>query len=316
MPIGRDPRSVLEDEGVRLHNWSVGDQKTRCPKCSPYRKNKADTSLSVTIFADGRIAYRCHNDGCEWSGWASPDDGNRSGGGNYKRKPPPPPPPPLDPPNIRLKPLGRDALGFFRRRGIPAETLTAFGIGQFRKWMPQVRAEMETIVFPYILNGKLVNRKYRAISDKHFSQDKRARKCLYNGDAARDAAEVVIVEGEMDVLALHAAGFPSAVSLPDGASSKGNAKRLEVLKNSGLLAGDRRFLIAGDADETGKAMRDALIKFIGRGKCAEVSWPTAFGVVCKDAGDALQTHGPETVAACVRAARPCHGRARPGRGSR
>ena len=304
MAIYRDPRARLEDEGVRMANWSAGNRKTACPKCQPFRKNKHDQSLSVTIFGDGRIAYKCHNDGCEWTGWKSPDDGDRSKGGDFKRKPPPPPPPPLDPPNIRLRPLGRDALAFFKRRCIPAATLEAFGIGQFYRWMPQC-GETETIVFPYTLNGRLINRKYRAIHKKAFIQDKRARKSLYNCDACRDAAEVIVVEGEMDVLALHAAGFANAVSLPDGANSKGNAKRLEVLKKSGLLAGDRRFVIAGDSDETGKGLRNDIIDCIGWNRCAEVSWPSAFDVVCKDAGDALQMHGADVVASCVRAARPC-----------
>ena len=43
---------------------------------------------------------------------------------------------------------------------------------------------------------------------------------LYALDDIKDAAEIIIVEGEMDKLSLEAAGFCNATSVPDGAPSQ------------------------------------------------------------------------------------------------
>ena len=43
---------------------------------------------------------------------------------------------------------------------------------------------------------------------------------LYALDDIKDAAEIIIVEGEMDKLSLEVAGFSNATSVPDGAPSQ------------------------------------------------------------------------------------------------
>ena len=309
----RDPRRMMEDEGVRLRDWSPGDdRKTTCPKCSHLRKrkNRRDPCLSVRIFADGRIKARCHNDGCEWRKVVSPDgEGRGSGGRDYRPSKPEPEEPPRPPERIASVPLGPEALELFEARGIGRETIDAFNVRQFSRWMPKPGKVVDTIVFPYYVLGRLVNRKYRHddADGKSFMQEPKARKSLYNVDRARHAEEVIVVEGEMDVMALHEAGLPNAVSLPDGASRKGNRGRLEVLKDSGLLAGDRRFVIAGDRDEAGLGLRRDLAKFVGAERCSAVFWPVNFDVVCKDAGDALRVHGPGVVRECVERAEDCAG---------
>ena len=70
--------------------------------------------------------------------------------------------------------------------------------------------------FPYYRNGELVNVKYRSL-DKEFSQVPKAEKVLFGVDDCRGASEIIIVEGEMDKLALEEAGFRHVVSVPDGA---------------------------------------------------------------------------------------------------
>ena len=307
----RTPRQIMEAEGVRLRNWSPGpDQKTTCPKCSHMRKraNRSDPCLSTRVFADGTIKTQCWNNGCDWKLTASPDGkGGGSGGRDYKPAPPEPEKI-LDPPERQIAPLDADTLEFFDRRGIGKATLDAFGVGLCRRWWPPTRVEENAIVFPYFRLGKLVNRKFRVNGEeggKAFLQEKKARQTLYNEDAAREADEVIIVEGEMDVLALFEAGFENAVSLPNGAGKGANRKRMEALKNSGLLMDGKRFVIAGDRDEAGLALRRELVKFIGRGRCSAVFWPTNFDVVCKDANEVLMLHGPEVVRECIEAAESC-----------
>ena len=70
--------------------------------------------------------------------------------------------------------------------------------------------------FPYYRNGELVNVKYRSL-DKEFSQVPKAEKVLFGVDDCKGASEIIIVEGEMDKLALEEAGFRHVVSVPDGA---------------------------------------------------------------------------------------------------
>ena len=300
----QDARAKVEAEGIRLRNWSRGDYKTLCPNCSEKRKaaNRKDPCLSVTIKSADEIVWMCHN--CDWTGVRTTEGPSGNGTRPPVRQSEERPEPPRKPDRIESLPLDDEAIEMFDRRGIGVETLDAFNVRQFRRWMPQTRREVETIVFPYYSLGKLVNRKYRTF-DKHFIQEAKTLKTLYNVDRAREADEVIIVEGEMDVLSMFEAGYPNAVSLPDGASKGGNRKRLEVLKNSGLLTDNRRFVIAGDRDEPGLALRRELVKFIGRERCSAVFWSTGQDVVCKDANDVLMLHGPEVVRECVEAAESC-----------
>ncbi len=70
--------------------------------------------------------------------------------------------------------------------------------------------------FPYFRNRELVNVKYRSL-DKEFSQVPKAEKVLFGLDDCIGASEIIVVEGEMDKLALEEAGFRHVVSVPDGA---------------------------------------------------------------------------------------------------
>ena len=76
--------------------------------------------------------------------------------------------------------------------------------------------------FPYYKDSQLVNIKYRT-KDKKFRQENGAERTLFNIDAVKGhwestgRKEVIIVEGEMDVLSMFEAGFSYACTLPDGA---------------------------------------------------------------------------------------------------
>ena len=64
--------------------------------------------------------------------------------------------------------------------------------------------------FPYRRGGEIVNVKYRSLS-KRFRQEKQAEKVLYGLDDVVNSPEVIIVEGEMDKLALDQAGIRHVV---------------------------------------------------------------------------------------------------------
>ena len=307
-----DAREKMEQEGVRLRNWSPGSHRTTCPRCSPGRKKKKDECLSVKVDGDDTIAFYCHH--CGWSGRKRPgtdlvqNSARLRGKQRYAKPAPEKPKPPRPARRWRMDALGADALSLFARRGIYQQTLTRFRIGQVTRWMPGCEGRVPAIVFPYFLRGKLVNNKYRAVGHKAFIQDPGTLRTVFNIDAVAAAPEVVIVEGEMDVLAMHQSGVPNAVTLPDGAARNGNEKRMRALKESGLMDRDVTFVIAGDTDEPGMDMRKTLVKALGRERCRAVEWPPdphGEGGPVKDAGDCLRFYNPETVAMRVAAALPC-----------
>jgi twinkle protein len=189
---------------------------------------------------------------------------------------------------------------FFDARRVGARTVQTLGIYAMEKWFPNPLGTSNCIVFPYRLNGEVVNRKYRPHPAKHpMLQEKAALPTLYNFDAMQPE-RVVWVEGEMDVAALLECGVTSAVSLKDGAGGHGD-RRFEALATHATALGKvRKFILAGDMDKPGLELREELARRLGRHLCWTVDWP----IDCKDAGDTLQHYGPDEVTSRIDAATP------------
>lgn len=85
---------------------------------------------------------------------------------------------------------------------------------------PFARQSDPVAAFPYRRGGEIVNVKYRSLS-KRFRQEKQAEKVLYGLDDVMNSSEVIIVEGEMDKLALDQAGIRHVVgpAAPSGFKS-------------------------------------------------------------------------------------------------
>ena len=75
--------------------------------------------------------------------------------------------------------------------------------------LPTPQKEENAIKFNYFAGGELTNIKYRD-GRKNFKLVKGAEKVFYNIDSIVGFEYCVIVEGEMDVLALHASGITNA----------------------------------------------------------------------------------------------------------
>lgn len=187
---------------------------------------------------------------------------------------------------------------WFAKRGISEETMKHFRIYTESHYFHKVSRETPAICTPYVLDGKIVNVKYRSATIKDFSMPEGAEPCWFNLDAVAGKSSVVCVEGEMDVMALYEAGITNVISPPNGCQSVG-----EEVMNSGkhfLLDETVRVILAGDADKPGQEMMDDIARRVGKERCARVIWPDG----CKDANDTLMTHGPQRVAQCVREASP------------
>lgn len=167
------------------------------------------------------------------------------------------------------------------------------------------------LVFPYRLDGKLVNRKYRLTADKQHEMDKGGRLCLWNAEALRSphvlqGASVIVTEGEFDALVAMACGFKATVSVPNGAPAKAiddpvNSNRYSFLWESKAdLEQVAKFVLATDSDEPGRMLAHDLASILGPERCCFVTYPDG----CKDLNEVFLAHGAYGVNEVINEAKP------------
>lgn len=210
--------------------------------------------------------------------------------------------------------LSKAAEKWFIGRGIDPETAIRCGV------YTQGEGLNTVVVYPFLENGVVVNRKYRAYDPetkrfKKLWQDKNPKKTFVNADAIRAAAEagqpLVITEGEQDWLALEEAGYPYVCSVPDGAPSKRNNDPVDqrndlkyefLWNNWDALEAVTTIILAGDDDEPGRNLNHELSRRLGADRCRFIEYPKQehnFGTEdepayrrCKDLNDVLIAFGP------------------------
>ena len=272
-------RNKLLELGLPYHNGNYGSYRDKCPQCSSTRTKQSDPCLSVKIDAEG-IAWNCHH--CGWNGGLSEKINNSM----IKKQQI------IKIPKIINNPsVVNNFKEFWTQRKISEETVKHFDIKEIKKDFRN--GSKWCLAYPYIINGKVVNYKYRTI-EKDFRQEASSRRTLFNVDSIKDSKQIIFVEGEMDVLALHECGIKNVVSLPDGAGKvarfKDDDKRFDALKESAeLLSKATEVIIAVDMDEAGQALTQELAHRFGKDRCSLVDW----GGDCKDANDALVFQGKE-----------------------
>ena len=277
---------TLHEQGIRLNSNQIGNHKTTCPECSHTRKNRKDPCLSVTLDAHGGAVWKCHN--CGWTGSIR---GSTTPQKRLVDRQP-------KPPKLPEQQTRDDKLyGWFAGRGISPKTVDKFGIYKTNMYFGD--GNEPCIAFPYNHRGTLYNIKYRT-ADKKFRQEKDARKQFYMWDDLEldGIKELIIVEGEMDVLSLYECGYRNAISLPDGAPQKAEMrdddKRFQILETLNLEK-LTKVLIAVDMDEAGQALATELEHRLGKDICWRVSWPDSEDTTCKDANETLIMHGSSIV---------------------
>lgn len=288
---------TFADYGIELPYGARGEVKVRCPFCTPHRKpqNQRDKDMRVNI-EEG--VWHCHH--CGESGSL------KSSGKDWRDMPRPSrketwePPKPL--PQVTIPTLWDNAVKWFATRGIPESALLEFGVTAATEFCPVCEGEVGHILFPYFVNGEHINTKHRC-GKKHFRMEKGARRVLYNQDRC-PGDELVIVEGEIDALSCHVAGFPNTVSVPDGApapdATNYHSKFAFLEAAEELFTRARRVIIATDADAPGQKLLEELARRIGPEKCSRVTWPEGM----KDANECLQLAGPDFLRACLEEAEP------------
>ena len=275
------------DFGIEVRQ-AVGECDTTCPQCSGQRKNRKARCLSVNV---DKGTWFCHH--CGWSGGL--------GTGTRQLDPPWQKPTWRSPPPM-VPAIGSAGFDWLASRGISREVAQRNGVCMASVYMPQVEEHVTAVCFPYYRGEIVVNRKYRD-GKKNFRMEAGAERILY-GLNDIEPARCVIVEGEMDKLALEMAGVRSCLSVPDGApaeSAKDYGSKFSFLESDAdRINPVREWVIAVDSDGPGRRLEDELARRLGRERCRRVRWPEG----CKDANDVLREHGAETLAQYIANAEP------------
>ena len=147
------------------------------------------------------------------------------------------------------------------------------------------------------MGDQLINIKYRD-GRKNFKLFKGAEKVFYNINSVIGYEYCVIVEGEMDVLALHEAGVTNVISVPNGATL--NTNNLDYLDSCIDYFDDKdKIILAVDSDAAGQALQSELIRRLGSEVCYLASFED-----CKDANEYLLKYGKEKLSQRISQARP------------
>ncbi len=203
----------------------------------------------------------------------------------------------IKPDKIIVEEPGMKVEDWFKTRGISISTLNDLKVTEGPEWMPQTGKTENVIKFNYFMGGELTNVKYRD-GRKNFKLFKGAEKVFYNIDSIVGYEYCVIVEGEMDVLALHEAGIENAISVPNGATL--NTNNLDYLDSCIDYFEDKdKIILAVDSDEAGQALQTELIRRLGSEVCHIATFED-----CKDANEYLQKYGKEKLSERISGARP------------
>ena len=254
------------------YNLEEGKTQGTCPLCSSNRK-VSNRKTKCASYDWERGLGTCHN--CDTTFQLHTYQRKGSSEKVYVR-----------PTSEEFTEVNSKAEEWFSSRGISKETLSDLRVGEGKEWMPQTSQLENTIKFNYYMGDQLINVKYRD-GRKNFKLFKGAEKIFYNINSIIGYDSCVIVEGEMDVLALHEAGIKNVISVPNGATL--NSNNLDYLDNCIDYFDDKtKIILAVDADEAGQALRQEFIRRLG----AEVCYLVDFNG-CKDANEYLLESGAE-----------------------
>lgn len=266
-------KEKLENLGIDGETISVPGQYNHliCPMCKGGDSEEKSLSMDISENWD-RAIWCCFRGKCGWTGSTRAFVGNRLPPETSKLKKKRE----ITEESLGLEPLCEEIIDYFSERMISRGTLMRNAV------MQKSTGDQIAIAFPYRRDGKLVSCKYRDI-DKKFWQEKDTEKIFYGLDDIKGTNDIIIVEGEIDKLAMEEAGFRNCVSVPDGAPPKVSSKELppeekdtkyQYLWNcKEYLKKASRIVLATDGDVPGQALAEELARRLGRERCWRVKWP-------------------------------------------
>lgn len=293
------------------------DNRIHCPSCSNDRKKSNKT---MSLKRDGDVViYYCHHCGIKGAVRRDQTENHISLGVHSSWREPKSFRPATDAPFTRqweppvkqeTKPAAPAEIGHIEKDQAAIDSwLTGRGIDPALvadyPLCTGVRYGKECIGFVYGPSSQPEAIKWRAIHTKSFTQTGAARS-FWGIDQLDPEQDLIICEGEADVLALACAGI-RAVSVPNGAPSKVSAGTVDPSEDGKysyvwaarhIIEKSSRVVFFPDADAPGEALVEELARRIGRAKCWKVSLPE------KDANETLSKHGPAALQEALRAAQP------------
>lgn len=268
------------------HKLEEGKAQGICPLCSPDRKPKNEKAKCASYDWDRGIGT-CHN--C--SKTFQLHTYQRKGATDKVYVKPP------QKEVVEEMQISEQVIKWFDSRAISKETIYELGISEGKEFMPQTGKAENAIHFNYYIGDQLINVKYRD-GHKNFKLFKGAEKVFYNINSIVGFEYCVIVEGEMDVLALHEAGITNAISVPNGATLHTN--NLEYLDNCIDYFEDKtKIIIAVDSDAAGQALQTELVRRLGSETCYIATFDD-----CKDANEYLIKYGKEALSQRISRSKP------------
>ena len=265
------------------HGLDVGKSQGTCPLCSSSRKPE-NRKAKCASYDWERGLGTCHN--CDSTFQLHTYKRKGKAERDY-----------IKPEVQKVKAVVNKTLEWFNTRGISKDTLDELKVSTGKEYMPQTGKPENTIQFNYYVGGELTNIKYRD-ARKNFKLYKGAEKVFYNIDSIVGHKDCIIVEGEMDVLALHEAGVSNVISVPNGATL--NTNNLDYLDNCIDYFEDKeKIIIAVDSDAAGQALQAELIRRLG----AEVCYLATFDD-CKDANEYLLKYSAKELLSRITNASP------------
>ena len=263
-----------------VQNLGIGQHKIHCPSfdCRD-RKKKNLKTLAVKVDYDGFVYY-CHH--CDFRGSE-----------NKKKKVEVEPMTVMK--DIQEKDLSINSLQWLSDRGISEDTAKKLDLKTAKNYITSVGSETECLIFPYTNKGHVYASKIRSISDKGFACNG-SPQSFFNIDNIDTSQPLVVVEGEMDTLAVIQAGYDNVVSVPNGSVMKvvdgeidpqSDGKFRFIWNAKEVIENTEKIIIATDNDSAGKAMSEEMARRIGRHKCFRLDFPED----CKDANEVLLKKG-------------------------
>lgn len=278
-----------------VNRAKYGQHRYTCPWCSPTRKKKTETCLSA-LRDDTSIKFQCHHGDCGVTGLIPlterlPYKMVQS----VEKKQPSRPIDTFDKVDDRH-------LDWLSKRGISAKTAQEYDL------IGEEIYGKAVVGFPYFdENGGVVAVKKRFVDEKKFLCEG-SPSSFFGIRHIKRGDDLIICEGEADVLALAEAGI-RAVSIPNGASMKVTDGKLDPEEDTKFrflwaakefIDAAKRVIIATDMDAPGEAVAEEIARRVGKEKAWRVKFPEGL----KDANDTLLKEGAEGVRKCLTDAEP------------
>ena len=270
-------------DNFNQHGLDEGKTQGTCPLCSSTRKPENQKQKCASYDWERGLGT-CHN--CDKSFQLHTYERKGTSEKTY-----------VKPEAFVVQEVGSKVEEWFKTRGISRKTLHELRVTEGSEYMPQTGKAENVIKFNYFMGDNLINVKYRD-GRKNFKLYKGAEKVFYNIDSIVGYEYCILVEGEMDVLAMHEAGISNVISVPNGATL--NTNNLDYLDACIDYFEDKeKIILATDSDEAGIALQTELIRRLG----SEVCFLATFDD-CKDANEYLIKHGPEKLVSRITNAKP------------